>query len=68
MSRVKLFIGVVLVALVLLFAVQNAATVDIQLLFWSFAFPRSLLLFLVLLVGFVAGWFVRSALKLVSAK
>ena len=50
--------------MVMIFAVQNAARVEIQLLFWEVAFPRSLLIFMMLLIGIVIGWFARSIFRI----
>jgi uncharacterized integral membrane protein len=50
--------------MVMIFAVQNAAMVEIQLLFWEVAFPRSLLIFMMLLIGIVIGWFARSIFRI----
>jgi uncharacterized integral membrane protein len=61
--KTKLFITSGLILLVMIFAVQNAATVDIRLLFWDVAFPRSLLIFMMLLIGVVIGWFLRSVFR-----
>lgn len=54
----------VLLIMVMIFAVQNAAVVEIRLLFWEVAFPRSLLIFMMLLIGIVVGWFARSILRI----
>lgn len=59
MSTNKIIIPSILLILVMVFAVQNAATVDIRLLFWQVSFPRSLLIFMMLLIGTVVGWFLR---------
>lgn len=50
----------VLLGLVMLFAVQNAAVVELKFLVWEVAVPRSLLIFLMLLVGIAIGWFARA--------
>ncbi len=63
--KFRLITTLVLLLLVLIFAVQNAATVEIRLLFWEVQFPRSLLIFMMLLVGILIGWFARSMLRLV---
>ncbi|MDX2425588.1 MAG: LapA family protein [Cycloclasticus sp.] len=42
--------------MVVIFIIQNAAVVDIQLLFWKISMSRSLMMFFVLLIGFVIGW------------
>jgi uncharacterized integral membrane protein len=65
--KIRLIIAVTLVLLTFLFAVQNAATVDLRFLFWSVEFPRSLLIFLVLLIGMMIGWFLRSILRIMRS-
>ncbi|MGD8340067.1 MAG: lipopolysaccharide assembly protein LapA domain-containing protein, partial [Gammaproteobacteria bacterium] len=57
--RPRLILTAVLVVLVVVFALQNAAVVEVKFLFWGLALPRSLLLLVVLLVGITAGWFLR---------
>jgi uncharacterized integral membrane protein len=64
--KTKLFIASGLILLVMIFAVQNAATVDIRLLFWNVAFPRSLLIFMMLLIGVVIGWFLQSVFRILK--
>ena len=49
-------IGAAAVALVLIFIVQNMATVEVQFFFWSLSLPRSLILLAVMAVGFLIGW------------
>lgn len=60
MKTVKSIITVVLLALVLVFAVQNMVIVQVQFLTWSLSMPRSLLVMVLLLIGFVLGWIVSS--------
>ena len=64
----KSLITAVLIVLVMIFAIQNAAIVEIRLLFWEVAFPRSLLIFMMLLVGIVIGWFTRSIFRITRTK
>lgn len=64
--KTKLFIAIGLILLVMIFAVQNAATVDIRLLFWDVALPRSLLIFMMLLIGVLIGWFLRSVYRILK--
>ena len=59
----KLVITTGLILLVMIFAIQNAATVEIKLLFWDVALPRSLLIFMMLLIGVIIGWFLRSVFR-----
>jgi len=60
----KFSITVFLFLMVIIFAVQNAAMVEIQLLFWEVSFPRSLLIFMMILIGIVIGWFARSIYRI----
>lgn len=53
----------ILLSLLMIFAVQNAAVVQIRFLLWEFEFPRSLLIFLTLLIGIVVGWLVTTAMR-----
>ncbi len=59
----KLIIIFILAGLVGLFILQNVAVVEIQFLFWSIQMSRSLLMFLVLAIGMVMGWFLHGHLE-----
>ena len=52
----KAYIGLALSLLVVVFIVQNATVVEIQLLFWKFSMSRALMIFFVLAIGVVIGW------------
>lgn len=54
--NIKTYIGLSLLLLVVIFIVQNATVVEIQLLFWKITMSRSLMVLLVLLTGMVIGW------------
>ncbi len=60
----KLLITVILLFFVVVFMVQNAAIVEIKLLFWEIDMPRSLLVFMLLLIGVLIGWFTRAMYRL----
>jgi len=62
----KLAVTTALIVLVLIFAVQNAAVVDVRLLFWDVAIPRWLLILLMLFIGVVIGWFLRSVFRILK--
>lgn len=62
----KLAITTALILLVMIFAVQNAAVVDIKLLFWDVAISRSLLIFMMLFIGVVIGWSLRSVFRILK--
>jgi uncharacterized integral membrane protein len=65
--RPRLILTAVLVLLVVVFAFQNAQVVEVKLLFWGLALPRSLLLLVVLIIGLAAGWFLRGAIRITRA-
>ena len=64
----KLILSLILAGLILLFIIQNFAVVEIQFLFWSIQMSRSLLIFLLLAIGVIIGWFLHGYLKQRSGK
>ncbi len=62
--KARALITIALLLLVMIFAVQNAQTVELRLLFWEVAFPRSLLIFLMLMIGISVGWFLSSIYRI----
>jgi uncharacterized integral membrane protein len=56
----KLIVGIVFGALAIIFILQNVQMVEVTFLFWSISMSRSILFFIMLLVGFVLGWGVGS--------
>jgi len=62
-SRLRLIFALTLVALVVVFALQNVTLVEVQFLFWGLALPRALLIFVVLMIGVIAGWFIRGSVR-----
>ena len=62
-SRLRLILALTLVALVIVFALQNVTLVEVQFLFWGLALPRALLIFVVLMIGMIAGWFIRGSVR-----
>jgi len=63
--NLKLYTGLTLLILVVIFTIQNAEMVQINFLIWDFAISRALMIFLVLSIGILVGWF---AAKHYSAK
>ncbi len=55
----KLFIILVLIALVAVFVVQNAEVVELRFLFWTLAMSRALMFVFLVLIGIAAGWLLR---------
>ncbi|MGD8809828.1 MAG: LapA family protein [Gammaproteobacteria bacterium] len=59
-ARLKPALLIVLVALGIVFALQNVADVEVQFLLWSVTLPRAILLLVVLAVGIVIGAILHS--------
>lgn len=55
-------LATVTAVLILLFVIQNMATVEVQFLFWSLSLPRSVILLCVFGAGILIGWLWRSYL------
>ena len=53
-----------LMVLVIIFMLQNAAIVEIKFLIWEGSLPRSFLIFITFLTGMVVGWLVRAMYRL----
>ena len=56
----KLIVILVLLGLAILFIAQNMMVVEIKFLFWSIEMSRALWMFLLLTIGGVIGWFLKS--------
>lgn len=54
-SQVKKALSLTLLALVIIFIVQNLASVEVDFLFWTMRMPRAVLVALLVLVGFSVG-------------
>ena len=59
----KLILILILAGLILLFIIQNVAVVEIKFLFWSIQMSRLLLIFFLLAIGIIIGWFLHGYLK-----
>ena len=55
MQSLKSILSLLLIIAVLIFAIQNFATVEIQFLLWSFSLPRALMIVALLGIGFIIG-------------
>jgi putative membrane protein len=56
---VKTIIFLILVALIVLFVLQNTQVVEARFLLWKVSMSRSLLLLGTFLIGIIAGWLLR---------
>ncbi|HLC27043.1 MAG TPA: LapA family protein [bacterium] len=52
----KLFVSTILLAALLVFALQNTETVKVHILLWTFSLSSVLLILIPFLVGFLLGW------------
>ena len=55
----KRYAAYAILAVVLVFTLQNYRAVEIRFLFWSLELSASILIFLVLLAGFLVGYLIR---------
>lgn len=60
MENARLIISVVLMLILVIFIIQNTAVMEFRLFFWTVAMSRALMLFLLLGIGVVIGWFLHS--------
>ena len=58
--NIKLILIVILASLAVIFITQNVAVVEVSFLFWSVTMSRALLIFFLLIIGFILGWFLHS--------
>ncbi len=58
--KAKLIAGGILLALLVLFTLQNAEVVQVRFLFWEASLSRVVLIFLVLGIGMLIGWGLKS--------
>jgi lipopolysaccharide assembly protein A len=56
MHKLKPYLALSIVALVLVLAAQNAVVVEIRFLFWTVSMSRALVLLFTLLAGAALGW------------
>jgi uncharacterized integral membrane protein len=56
----KLILILIIVGLAVIFITQNVAAVEVNFLLWSLSLSRALLIFFVLIIGMILGWFLNS--------
>lgn len=54
--NIRLYVGLTLLVLVVIFIIQNAVAVDIRFLIWKVTMSRSLVILIVLAIGIAIGW------------
>lgn len=60
-ERLRLWLTVAIVALLVIFTFQNLVTVEVTFLFWAIQMPRAILVFVVFVIGALLGWIIGSA-------
>lgn len=63
MKKIKTIVIVILTLLVLIMILQNTQAVETKLLLLTITMPKSLLIIITLLVGFILGFIVTSLLN-----
>jgi len=58
----KIILLIMVVCLAVVFIIQNVAAVTVSIFFWEMSLSLALLIFFVLGIGFVSGWFLHSFL------
>lgn len=61
MKDVRYWVGMALLGLVVIFTVQNIATVEVGFLIWSVHLPKAIVLFLMFALGSLFGWIFRGS-------
>lgn len=58
--KYKLIISLIIICIIVIFIIQNAAIAEIHILFWTIEMSRVLLMFILLVVGMITGWLINS--------
>jgi uncharacterized integral membrane protein len=56
----KLISSLIIICLIVVFIIQNAAMVEIKVFFWTISMSRVLLMFILLAIGILAGWLLNN--------
>lgn len=57
---IRLWVTIGILGLLVLFSLQNIVDVEVTFLFWTITLPRAILLFVVFVIGVLAGWILKS--------
>ena len=55
---IRLILGIVVGAVIIIFAVQNTESVEYRFLAWTLAAPRALIVIVIYFFGLFSGWLV----------
>ena len=64
----KLITALALIALAMLFVIQNLSVVELRFLFWTLSMSRALLFILLLVIGAALGWLLHGHATRVASK
>jgi uncharacterized integral membrane protein len=64
----KLIFMLILACLAVIFIIQNVEVVEIRFLIWFIQMSRSLLMFILVALGIIIGWFLNSFFRHRKAK
>jgi lipopolysaccharide assembly protein A len=53
---IKKIVSLILLALVLIFVIQNTQVIEVQFFSWKISMSRALLLLVTFVIGIVVGW------------
>lgn len=59
-GNVKLIVASILGVILLLFALQNMARVDVTFLFWTFEVRRVVVIVMSFVIGIAVGWLLKA--------
>ena len=68
MRDVKLVVTLFLLGCLVLFTVQNVELLQVHFLFWTLEIRRAFLLFIVLAIGVLVGWWLHAHLNARQAR
>ena len=57
--NIRLILVLVVTGIIVLFITQNVSVVEVTFLFWSISMSRALLIFFILAIGVILGWFLH---------
>jgi uncharacterized integral membrane protein len=64
----KIILLIIVACLAVIFTIQNVAAVTVSLFLWEISLSLALLIFFILAIGFVFGWFLHSFLAYQKTK
>jgi lipopolysaccharide assembly protein A len=60
MKKFKLYVGLALIALVVIFALQNNDLIELDFLVWRFSLSRIVLIVGSMIIGVIASWLISA--------